>query len=427
MTYENSLEFARQLDEKDPLRSYRDQFHIPQKNGQDCIYFTGNSLGLQPKTTRNYINEELDGWSTLGVEGHFHSNSRPWFHYHKFSKESLARLVGALPSEVVSMNNLTSNLHLMMVSFYRPEGKRYKIMMESGAFPSDQYAVESQIKFHGYPYEDALIEIAPREGEHTLRTEDILQAIEEHSHELALVLFGGVQYFTGQLFDIRAITTAANNAGALAGFDLAHAIGNVPLDLHNDEVDFAVWCSYKYLNSGPGGVSGIFVHEKHGNNDKIPRFAGWWGHNEEERFKMEKGFMPMRGADGWQLSNVNVLASAAHLASLEIFDKAGIVTLREKSNQLTGYLQFLLGSLPENRLEIITPAMAEERGCQLSLLIHEHGREVFNLLTERGVVADWREPHIPGKGGIIRVAPVPLYNTFAEVYRFYEILKAGLE
>ena len=300
-------------------------------------------------------------------------------------------------------------------------------MMESGAFPSDQYAVESQIKFHGYPYEDALIEIAPREGEHTLRTEDILQAIEEHSHELALVLFGGVQYFTGQLFDIRAITTAAHNAGALAGFDLAHAIGNVPLDLHNDEVDFAVWCSYKYLNSGPGGVSGIFVHEKHSNNDKIPRFAGWWGYNEEERFKMEKGFMPMSGADGWQLSNVNVLASAAHLASLEIFDKAGIVTLREKSNQLTGYLQFLLGSLPENRLEIITPAMAEERGCQLSLLIHERGRKVFNLLTERGVVADWREPHIPGKGGIIRVAPVPLYNTFAEVYRFYEILKAGLE
>ena len=426
MIYENSLEFAQYLDKNDRLKAFRDQFYIPQKDGKDSIYFTGNSLGLQPKTTKSYIHEELEGWATLGVDGHFHSNSRPWYHYHKFSKESLAKLVGAYPSEVVSMNSLTTNLHLLMVSFYRPTGARYKIMIEGGAFPSDQYAVESQLKFHGYNYEDALIEIKPRETEHTLRTEDIIQAIGQHGHELALVLFGGVQYFTGQWFDLKTITEAAHNAGAIAGFDLAHAIGNVPLDLHDQKVDFATWCSYKYLNSGPGGVSGIFVHEKHGTDYGIPRFSGWWGHVEDERFKMEKGFKPMPGADGWQLSNVNVLASAAHLASLEIFDKAGIDALREKSTQLTGYLQYLLSTLPPGQVEMITPSTPGERGCQLSLVIQHNGSEVFDFLTKRGVVADWREPHIPGKAGVIRVAPVPLYNTFTDVYQFYGILKAGL-
>lgn len=426
MIYENSLEFARNLDENDSLKAFRDQFRIPQKNGRDCIYFTGNSLGLQPKETKNYIQEELEGWATLGVEGHFHNNRRPWFHYHKFSKASLAKLLGADPSEVVSMNSLTTNLHLLMVSFYRPKGKKYKIMMEGGAFPSDQYAVESQLKFHGYRYEDALIEIKPRTGEHALRTEDIVEAIAQHGHELALVLFGGVQYFTGQWFDIKAITAAAHEVGAMAGFDLAHAIGNVPLNLHGHQVDFATWCSYKYLNSGPGGVSGIFVHEKHGKNNDIPRFAGWWGHDEEERFKMEKGFHPMAGADGWQLSNVNVLASAAHLASLEIFEAAGMEALRDKSVRLTGYLQYLLDSLPVGSVEIITPSSANDRGCQLSLVIHQNGSEVFKSLSEQGVMADWREPHIPGKAGIIRVAPVPLYNTFTDVYQFCEMLKDGL-
>lgn len=419
MTYENSLAFAQQLDKEDPLNTFRDKFHIPVLNDKEVIYFTGNSLGLQPKNTKTYIEEELDGWATLGVDGHFHSQKRPWFYYHKFSKEALAKIVGAKPEEVVSMNNLTSNLHLMMVSFYRPTATRYKIIIEAGAFPSDQYAVESQIRFHGYDYDDALIEVKPREGEYHLRTEDILSEIETHKDSLALVLFGGVQYYTGQLFDIGKITGAGHTAGAFVGFDLAHAAGNVPLNLHKDEVDFAAWCSYKYLNSGPGGVSGIFVHEKHGNNPEIPRFAGWWGHDEGERFKMKKGFIPMTGADGWQLSNVNILSSAAHLAALEIYDEAGIEPLREKSLKLTGYLEYLLKefNLPEDVLRIITPSDPNQRGCQLSLLVSKNGKSIFEHLTRAGVVADWREPDV------IRIAPVPLYNTFEDVYNFCEILK----
>ena len=418
MDFENSLQYAQNQDQQDPLKGYRSQFHIPQHNGEDCVYFTGNSLGLQPKTTENYLREELESWKNHGVEGHF-EGKRPWFHYHKFSKEALAKIVGAKPMEVVAMNNLTSNLHFMMVSFYRPTAKRYKIIAEAGAFPSDQYALETQIKFHGFDPSEALIELKPRKGEHTLRTEDIIAKIEETGDSLALVMMGGVQYYTGQFFDLKTITETGHKVGAVVGFDLAHAAGNVPVNLHDNQVDFAVWCSYKYLNSGPGGVSGVFVHEKHADNPDLPRFAGWWGHNEEQRFQMKKGFLPMEGADGWQLSNVNVLTSAAHMAALEITTEVGIDELRKKSLKLTGYLEYLLNELNINTsdLEIITPSTPEERGCQLSLLVNKNGKSIFDKLTENGIVADWREPNV------IRVAPVPLYNTFNDVYRFVEILK----
>ncbi|MBL3656973.1 kynureninase [Fulvivirga sediminis] len=418
MDYQDSLEFAQHKDQIDSLKDFRDQFHIPELNGKASIYFTGNSLGLQPKTTAKYVNEELEGWATLGVEGHFHSNKRPWFEYHKFSKETLSKIMGANPSEVVSMNSLTTNLHLLLISFYRPTKERYKIIMEAGAFPSDQYAVESQIKLHGFDYEDALIEVHPKEGKNTLDIDDINSAIDEAGDSLALVLFGAVQYYTGQFFPIKEITEATHKVGAIAGFDLAHAAGNVPLSLHDDEVDFAAWCTYKYLNSGPGGISGIFVHDKHGLNPDTPRLAGWWGHDESSRFKMEKGFKPMPGADGWQTSNVNIMSSAINLAALEIFDKAGMEALRKKSIELTGFLEFLLKKL--EGIRIITPENPAERGCQLSLEAKKNGKAAFNQLTEAGVVADWREPNA------IRVAPVPLYNTFSEVYRFYDILKQAV-
>lgn len=422
MQFENSLSFAQQQDSADPLKSYRDQFHIPQVNGKDSYYFTGNSLGLQPKTARSFIEEELKGWETLGVEGHFASNRRPWAEYHKFSKEAISRIVGAKPIEVVSMNNLTVNLHLLMVSFFRPTETRYKIICEAGAFPSDQYMFETQLKFHNLDPDEALIELKPRTGEHTLRTEDIISKIEETGDALALVLIGGVQYYTGQLFDMKSITEAGHKARAKVGFDLAHAFGNVPLELHNWDVDFATWCSYKYLNSGPGNVSGIYVHERFANDDSLNRFAGWWGHNESERFLMEKGFKPMPGADGWQLSNVNVIATAAHLASLEIFDKVGMDALREKSLKLTGYMEFLINELSgEDRVfEIITPSNPEERGCQLSIFCHKNGKALFDALTKEGVISDWREPNV------IRVAAVPLYNTFEDVYHFARILGENL-
>lgn len=417
MTFENSLSFAQSLDEKDPLKTYRSQFHIPKINGKDCIYLTGNSLGLQPKSTRQFVEEELLDWEELGVEGHFHAKKRPWFHYHKFSKEALAKIVGAKPSEVVSMNSLTTNLHLMMVSFYRPEGKRFKIVMEAGAFPSDQYAIESQVKFHGFDPNKAIIEIAPREGEATLRTSDIVEIIENNAESIALVLFSGVQYYTGQYFDLKSIAEAGHKAGAKVGFDLAHAVGNVPVNLNESGADFAAWCSYKYLNSGPGGVSGIYVNERHANNPDLPRFAGWWGHKEDERFKMEKGFIPMEGADGWQQSNVNVLSSAAHMASLQIFNEVGIDKLRTKSLQLTGFLENLIKSDLKDYVQILTPENTDERGCQLSLVVKKDSRKVFDTLTKEGVIADWREPEV------IRVAPVPLYNTFEDVYNFYSIMK----
>lgn len=421
MSFENTRIYAQELDNNDPLRKYRSEFYIPKHDGKDSIYFTGNSLGLQPKTTRKYIEEELKSWEENGVDGHF-EGKRPWMYYHKFSKEQLAKIVGAEVEEVVSMNNLTSNLHLMMVSFYRPTKERFKIITEAGAFPSDQYALETQIKFHGLDPKEALIELKPREGEHTLRTEDILQSIDKADSSVALVMMAGVQYYTGQLFDIKSITAKAHQVGAVSGYDLAHAVGNVPLDLHENNVDFAVWCSYKYMNSGPGGVSGIFVNKRHANDPSLPRFAGWWGHDESQRFQMKKGFIPMSGADGWQLSNVNVLTSAAHLASLEIFEQVGIKALREKSLQLTAYLEYLLNSLhlSKEQLEVITPSDPDSRGCQLSMLANKNGKEIFDSLTTGGVIADWREPNV------IRVAPVPLYNSYEDVFDFVEILTAAV-
>lgn len=422
LKFENSLAFAKKMDRNDPLKSYRSQFHFPKVNGKNALYFTGNSLGLQPKATKKLVNEELEDWASLGVEGHLHAK-RPWLYYHKFMKKALANLVGAKPIEVVSMNQLTVNLHLMMVSFYRPTKTRFKIIVEAGAFSSDHYAVESQLKFHGISPSDGLIELAPRTGEFTLRTEDILQSIAAHRDQLAMVIIGAVQYYTGQFFAIKAITEAGHKAGAVVGFDLAHAIGNVPLHLHRDDVDFAVWCSYKYLNAGPGGVAGAFVHERHSSNFELPRFAGWWGHNERERFQMRKGFKPMTGADGWQLSNYPILSGSAQLASLGIFQKAGIKALRKKSLLLTAYLHHLLQECDPNGnyFSIITPANPEERGCQISIFIKKEGQKIFNALTKKGIIADWREP------GVIRVAPVPLYNSFEEVFQFTHILGALLK
>lgn len=432
--FESSFNYAQQLDQQDELKSFRDQFYLPQhisKNAltdqpsepQDCIYFCGNSLGLQPKTVQQHLERELKHWQTHGVEGHF-KGDMPWMYYHKFFSETSAQVVGAQPSEVVIMNTLTVNLHLMMVSFYQPTSTRYKIIMEAHAFPSDQYAVESQVKLHGYSPDDAIIEVQPREGEHTLRTEDIIQTIKNNGNEVALVLFSGVQYYTGQYFDLEAITTAGHDVGAMVGFDLAHAAGNVDVQLHDWNVDFAVWCSYKYLNSGPGGPSGAFVHDRHANNNALPRFAGWWGHNEAERFQMKKGFIPMHGAAGWQLSNAPVFSMAPHKASLDIFANAGMSRLRAKSQRLTAYLSFLLDRCNEQfgqPFDIITPKTAQDRGAQLSILTNpENGKAIFDHLTAHGVIADWREPNV------IRVAPVPLYNSFEDVWRFVNLLSIFL-
>lgn len=420
--FQNSLAFARSLDKKDPLKKFRGEFLIPKVNGKKALYFTGNSLGLQPRQTKKFLTEELNDWAQKGVEGHFHAK-RPWLYYHKFSKKVLAKIVGALPEEVVAMNQLTVNLHLMLISFYRPTSKRYKIITEAGAFSSDQYAFESQVKFHGFDPKDAIVELTPRPSEYTLRTEDILSAIEQNKNEVALVIFGGLQYYTGQFFDIKKIAEAGHRAGAVVGFDLAHAAGNVPLNLHQDDVDFAVWCSYKYLNSGPGGIAGAFVHQRHHTDTSLPRLAGWWGHDESERFKMRKGFKPMPGADGWQLSNFPVLSGAAHLASLKIFEAAGIRALRKKSVMLTGLLEFLLTSIPQHEkyFTIITPSDPSARGCQLSILMKSDGKKVFTKISKKGVIADWREPNV------IRVAPVPLYNSFEDIFQLAEIFKQALK
>ncbi|MBL7877135.1 MAG: kynureninase [Cyclobacteriaceae bacterium] len=422
MKFENSLAFAKQLDRQDSLKSFRKQFHLPEVKGKTAIYFTGNSLGLQPKSVKQSIAQELNDWADLGVEGHVHAK-RPWLYYHKFSKKALARLVGAKPTEVVAMNQLTVNLHLMMATFYQPTKRRFKIITEAGAFSSDQYAFESQLKLHGIDPSEGLIELKPRPGEFTLRTEDILQAIHNHRDELALVIFGAVQYYSGQFFNIQEITKAGHAAGAFVGFDLAHAMGNVPMSLHAHGVDFAVWCGYKYLNSGPGGIAGAFVHEKHAKNFTLPRLAGWWGHDEKARFQMKKGFKPMPGVDGWQLSNFPVLSGAAQLASLELFEEAGIKNLRRKSIQLTDFLEHLLTSIDSysDYFLIITPNHSKDRGCQLSILMRKNGKKVFNQLTKSGVIADWREPDV------IRVAPVPMYNTFEEVFIFSEIFRKALK
>jgi kynureninase len=417
MAYEATRAFARAMDEQDPLKEMRDAYYFPQHKDSDCLYFCGNSLGLQPKGTAEALQKELAHWKQYGVEGHFRGE-RPWLYYHKFLVPQTAKIVGAKTSEVVVMNTLTVNLHLMMVSFYRPTKDRFKIIMEAGAFPSDQYAVESQVRVHGFDPETAIVEVAPRAGENSLRTEDIVATIEEHGASTALVMFGGVNYYTGQFFDLQAITAAGHKAGAYVGFDLAHAAGNVFLELNRWGVDFAVWCSYKYLNSGPGGPSGVFIHERHGNNPDMPRFAGWWGHDEEVRFQMQKGFVPMKGAAGWQLSNAQIFSFAAHRVSLDLFDQVGMIALRQKSEKLTGYLEFcidLLNTL-NNQYKIITPKNPRSRGCQLSILTSTYGRELFAFLTVNGVICDWREPNV------IRLAPVPMYNSFQDVFRLYELL-----
>jgi len=422
--YTNSLEFAQQKDANDPLKSYREKFYIPVIDGIETIYFTGNSLGLQPKSTKEYIVKELDAWKDWGVEGHFLAE-KPWFKYHEYLTEKIAKVVGALPVEVVVTHSLTTNLHLLMVSFYRPTKSRYKIICESKAFPSDQYALESQVKFHGYTTDEALVEIAPREGEHTVRDEDVLKAIADCGDELAMVMIGGVNYYTGQLFDMKAITKAGHEVGATVGFDLAHAAGNINLKLHEWGVDFAAWCSYKYLNSSPGGVSGMFVHERHEFNPELPRFAGWWGYDKETRFLMEPGFVPMQGAEGWQLSNAPILGMAAHLAALDIFDEVGMEALCKKRDDLTAYTEFVINQVSEEckdicTLEIITPKDKSKRGAQLSILAHGMGKSLFDFMTKKGVIADWREPNV------IRLATIPLYNSYVDSFKFGQILKEGI-
>jgi kynureninase len=425
MDYKNNLTYAQQQDSIDPLKDYRNLFYFPKVNGKESIYYTGNSLGLQPKTVRESLQQELDDWANFGVEGHFHAKN-PWFSYHEYFSGPLAKIVGALPQEVVAMNQLTVNLHLLMVSFYRPNAKRFKILCEAKAFPSDQYALESQVRFHGFNPDTAIIEISPREGERLINHQDIISKINELGEELALVMIGGVNYFTGQVFDMKSITQAGHKVGALVGFDLAHAAGNIKMNLHDWDVDFATWCSYKYLNSGPGGVSGVYIHEKHAKNKSIPRFAGWWGQNKKTRFLMEKGFDPIESAESWQLSNAPVLSMAAHRASLEIFEKAGMDALCAKRDKLTAYLEFIIQDInskleKDKNLEIITPKNLNERGCQLSIIAHGRGKSLFNTLLKEGVISDWREPNV------IRVAPAPLYNSFEDAYNFGQILEKALQ
>lgn len=415
--YEDSEEFARAMDDNDPLRSYRQLFYLPgQKDGQECIYLAGNSLGLQPKKVKDYIDQELDDWANLGVEGHF-SARHPWLPYHENLTKMTARLVGAKPIEVVVMNTLTVNLHLMMVSFYRPQDKRHKILIESDAFPSDQYAVASQAKWHGFEPKEAVVELTPREGELTLRPADILESIDRQGGSVALVMLGNVNYLTGQAFDMKAITEAAHAKGCLVGFNLAHGAGNLKVRLHDDDVDFAVWCGYKYLNAGPGALAGCFVHERHAGDLNLPRLAGWWGHDKQTRFAMGPEFDPIPGAEGWQLSNPPILPLAALRASLEIFDRATMDALREKSIRLTGYLEFLLRQMASNYVSIITPAEPEQRGCQLSLRVQGDPEAMLERLRRASAICDFRPPDI------IRAAPVPLYNSFMDVYRFARALR----
>jgi len=417
MKFEHTQAFAKSLDKNDPLKDYRKLFYIPKVNGKEAIYFCGNSLGLQPKSVEQEIKTELRDWRNMGVEGHLLAE-RPWLYYHHFFSKSIAKLTGARQEEVVVMNQLSVNLNLMLISFYRPAGKRNKVLVQANEFPSDYYAIEQQISLHGLNPATCIIEVLPRDGEVTLRTEDILQKIEQHKHELALIMFSGVNYYTGQYFELKKISAAARQHNIPFGVDLAHAIGNVELQLHNWEIDFATWCSYKYLNSGPGGVSGVFVHEKHGTSFDLPRLAGWWGNDEKTRFKMPKHFVPQGGAAGWQISNAPVLSMAAHKASLEIFDKVGIKALRKKSILLTSYLEFLLRQSTGNSYKLITPETPAQRGCQLSIQTAANGKKLFAKLTKAGVFADWREPDV------IRVAPVPLYNTYSEVYSFAKLLGA---
>ena len=422
MQFKNTLDFARELDAEDKLSSYRDQFIFPQHEGENVIYFTGNSLGLQPKSAKKYVDEIMTDWANLAVEGHFYAE-KPWWDYHERFSAKLAKVVGAKPAEVTVMNTLTVNLHLLMVSFYRPKGKRYKIICEEKAFPSDQYMISSQVRFHGYDPNEAIVEIKRREGENNFRTEDILAKIKEVGEECALVLIGGVNYYTGQVLEMETITSAGHEIGAFVGWDLAHAAGNIELNLSEWKVDFAAWCSYKYMNSGPGNASGCFINEKYHNQKDIPRFEGWWGHSKERRFLMEPEFQPENGADAWQISNAPVLALAPYLASLEMFEEVGMPALIEKRNKIVAYLEFVLHEIDkevDSTFEIITPANQEERGTQLSVFLHGEGRELFNYLMKNGVITDWREPNV------IRLAPAPFYCSFEDMFHFGQILKKGI-
>ena len=419
MRFENTLAFAQDLDKKDPLKEYRERFHYPQINGKDVIYFTGNSLGLQPKIAKSYVDEIMKDWADLAVEGHFFAE-KPWWDYHERLAKPLAKVVGARPAEVSVMNTLSVNLHFLMVSFYRPNQKRFKIICEEKAFPSDQYMLQSQVRFHGFAPAEAIIEVKKREGEHFWRTEDVISKINEVGDELALVLIGGVNYYNGQVFDMAPITKSGKEVGAFVGWDLAHAVGNVKLKLHDWDVDFAAWCSYKYMNSGPGNASGIFVNEKYLNQKDIPRFEGWWGTKKESRFLMKPEFEPIDTADAWQVSNAPVLSLAPYLASLQLFEEVGMESLIAKQKVLTSYLEFILQEIDkevDSTFEVITP---RERGCQLSVFLHGEGRALFDYLMKNGVITDWREPNV------IRLAPAPFYCSFEDMYNFGQILKQGI-
>lgn len=420
MQYEFSESFARYLDEKDLLKHFRLKFHFPLKNEKPVKYFCGNSLGLQPKQTESAMMQELNDWKIHGVEGHFKAKN-PWYNYHELLKRNMAMLIGALPSETVLMNSLTANLHLMMISFYRPAKQRFKIIFDWSPFPSDRYALQSQAAFHGYNPEEALIELKPNNKGY-VSIQSVIEAIEANKDSLALVMIGGVNYYTGQLYDLKTITEAAHNAGALAGFDLAHAAGNVNLQLHDWNVDFAVWCSYKYLNAGPGSVGGAFIHENH-HSENLPRFAGWWGNDPATRFTMPEKFIPVNSADAWQLSNAPVFSMAPLMVSLNIFAEAGMEKLTAKSKLLTGYLEFLIQEINKayDAINVLTPSVESERGCQLSLVMKKNGKKIFQFLTENGIITDWREPDV------IRVAPVPLYNSFEDVYHLGLNLKQAIE
>ncbi|MGB5944095.1 MAG: kynureninase [Leeuwenhoekiella sp.] len=408
--YKNSLAYAKEADAQDPLRKFREEFHFPKdENGNNLIYLCGNSLGLQPKKAQDYIQEELDNWAEIGVEGHFKARI-PWTAYHESLTENMAEVVGAKPGEVVVMNTLTTNLHLMMVSFYRPTEKRYKIIIESDAFPSDSYAVKSQIHQRGFDPEASLLLWKPREGEDLCRFEDLEKLMQEHGHEVALLMIGNSNYYTGQKYQIKKITELGHRHGAFVGFDLAHGVGNIDADLHENGPDFAVWCTYKYLNSGPGSLGGCFVHERHADDKDIPRFTGWWGHKMESRFNMRVGFDPIPGAEGWQLSNPPIMSMAPIRASLELFAEAKFKNIRAKSIKLTGYLEYLINEIKDDRIHILTPTNPEERGCQLSIQVKHADRSLFDGFMASGIICDWREPDV------IRVAPAPLYNSFEDVY-----------
>ncbi len=417
MTYQNTLTFAKELDTKDPLKAYQDQFHIPKdKDGNNWLYFTGNSLGLQPKATQEYINQELKDWANFGVEGHFEAKN-PWMPYHEFLTQNMATIVGAKPIEVVIMNTLTTNLHLLMVSFYQPTKTKYKIVIESDAFPSDRYAVQSQLKFHGFDVNKGLIEWKPRKGEDLLNIEDLETILDDQGDEIALLLIGGVNYYTGQSLNLKRIAEIGHAKNCMVGIDLAHGVGNIKPELHNSGVDFAAWCTYKYLNSGPGSLGGLFVHEKHAHNKDLNRFAGWWSHNKSTRFNMRQDFDVMAGAEGYQLSNPPILSMAAIKASLDMFAEVGMDALREKSELLTGYFEFLLNTIDSDAIKIITPTNPKERGCQLSIQVKNADKNLHTKLTEAHIITDWREPDV------IRCAPVPLYNSFQDVYLMVEKLK----